>query len=202
MSMSGGKSQSSGTSSTLSPYAAMLARYGVQSLKGAEPVMQQLLGQEGEALRTGGITNQIPIINRQVDAARQAAAESGTNTQEMLSKYGLANSAFGARIMAEQNAQSAQDVANVPANTIQGILAQAPQVAESAMGEGAGLLGTAAGYDVTRHSKTTGADFSGELSVQDLMRGLAATGGGGSSAPSVSGYSDPIQSQFQGVPLQ
>ena len=122
----------------------MLARYGVQDLKAAEPVTQQLLGQEGEALRTGGITNQIPIINRQVDAARQAASSSAQNTQQMLSQYGLANSAFGARIMAEQNAQANQDVANVPSNTIEGILSQAPSVAANA---------TAAGGRVARHGR-------------------------------------------------
>lgn len=201
MSMSGGKSSSN--SSTSSPYAAMLARYGVQSLKGAEPVMQQLLGQEGEALRTGGITNQIPIINRQVDAARQAAASSGQNTQEMLSKHGLANSAFGARIMAEQNAQSAQNVADVPANTIEGILSQAPQVAESAMGEGAGLLGTAGG--LTRDIKSSGSSSNWGLSGDDIASLISASGGfsgggGGSMLGKVQNYSDPVS--FQGVPLQ
>lgn len=121
----------------------------------------------------------------------------------MLSKYGLANSAFGARIMAEQNAQSAQDVANVPANTIEGILSQAPQVAESAMGEGAGLLGTAGG--LTRDIKSSGSSSNWGLSGDDIASLISASGGfsgggGGSMLGKVQNYSDPVS--FQGVPLQ
>lgn len=150
MSVQSGQSKSSGTSSTSSPYAPELARFGKQALKAAEPVQQQLLSQESEALRTGGITNRIPIENRQVDAARQAGSMSAQSTRDILSKYGLANSAFGARTLAEETSRTNQDVANVPANDAAAIISGAPSTVAGAQGVGAGLLSEAGQLDTNQ----------------------------------------------------
>ncbi len=178
MSVGGGKSGSSGSSTTISPYAAMLAKFGVQNLKAAEPVTQQLLSQEGEALRTGGVTNQIPLINRGVDAARQAGSQSNQSAQQLISQYGLSGSAFGARLMAEQNQQNNQNVANVPAEVTQSILSQAPAVSANAGALGAGLLGTAGGLDTTTKSRQSGYNFDASASLSDLLALGKASGGG------------------------
>ena len=185
MSFSQGKS--SGSSTTTSPYAGTLAKFGIQDLKAAEPVMQQLLGQEGEALRTGGITNQIPIINRQVDAARQASSQSAQSTQQMLSKYGLANSAFGAGIMANQNQIANQEVANVPANEVERILGQAPGVVGEATSAGANLLGTAANFNNTTKTSSTDSSFGGQWPSVFALTGALPSGGGGASGGGSSG---------------
>jgi hypothetical protein len=165
MGVSGGQSKSSGSSSQTSPYAPELAKFGRQELKAAEPVQQQLLAQEGEALRTGGITNRIPIQNREVDAARQAGSQSAQQTRDILSKYGLANSAFGARTIAEQTAQTNQGVANVPANDTERILSQAPQEVASAQGIGAGLLGEAGQLDINQIYQNQQTQAGGKVNI-------------------------------------
>lgn len=164
------KSQTSGSSTQWSPYAQSLAKFGIADLKSAQPVLAGLLGQESEALRTGGITNQIPLINRKVDAARQAASQSNQSTRDILAKYGLAGSAFGARTIAEETAQQNQDVANVPANTVEEILGQAPAVALGATGQGFRGLGDAGSLDInSRYNQTTyGINHSDSFSGQDL----------------------------------
>ena len=167
MSVQSGQSKSSGSSQQSSPYAPILAKFGVQALKGAEPVQQQLLGQESEALQTGGITNRIPIENRQIDAARQAGSMTAQSTQDILSKYGLANSAFGARTLAEENAQTNQNVANVPANDAEAFISGAPGVISTAQGTGAGLLSNAGALDVNRSATGTNSSFGSLSNITD-----------------------------------
>jgi hypothetical protein len=118
-------------------------------------------------LQTGGITNRIPIENRQVDAARQAASQTAQSTRDILSKYGLANSAFGARTLAEETAQQNQNVANVPANDAEAFISGAPGVISGAQGTGAGLLSTAGGLDVNRSGTSTGSTFGTGSNITD-----------------------------------
>lgn len=189
MSVQAGQSKSQ--EQTSSPYAAQLAKFGVQELKGAEPVTQQLLSQESEALRTGGITNQIPLENRRIDAARQAGSQTAQSTRDLLSKYGLANSAFGARILSEETGRINQDVANVPADTVSEILGQAPGVSANATAAGAGLLGQAG--NLTRNFSGSTQTMGEEASLKDLMNLLGAGGTSGDSAASGGGSGEGSQ---------
>lgn len=106
---------------------------------------------------------------------------SAQNTRDILSKYGLANSAFGARVLAEETAQQNQNVANVPANETERILGQAPQESQAVTDEGAGLLGTAGGLDINQSWSDTASSMNESLKFSDIMKAFAASGGGGAS---------------------
>lgn len=100
-------------------------------------------------MQTGGVTDRIPIINRATDASRQAGAASNQQTQQLLSQYGLANSAFGARIMAEGNQSANEQTADTGTNYVESMLNNAPATASAATSGGAGLLGAAESGDIT-----------------------------------------------------
>ena len=110
-------------------------------------------------------------MNRRIDAARQAGSQTAQNTRDLLSKYGLANSAFGARAIAEETGNINQQVANVPADVTEEILNQAPSVALGASGQGFGGLGTAGGLNINR--KFSGSQFGYGLDLKDLLPLLA-----------------------------
>lgn len=75
---------------------------------------------------------------------------SAQSTRDILSKYGLANSAFGARTLAEETSRTNQDVANVPANDAAAIISGAPSTVAGAQGVGAGLLSEAGQLDTNQ----------------------------------------------------
>jgi hypothetical protein len=90
----------------------------------------------------------------------------------MLSKYGLADSAFGARMLAEETGQQNQRVAEVPANTAEEMISGVPSTVGAAEGAGAELLGKAGGLNINRKMSSSRSDWNVQL--KDLMDLLAA----------------------------
>jgi len=92
---------------------------------------------------------------------------SAQSTRDILSKYGLANSAFGARTIAEQTAQTNQNVANVPANDAEAFISGAPGVISGAQGVGAGLLSEAGQLDINRAFQEQQMNMGEKVNITD-----------------------------------
>ena len=96
-----------------SPFAPLIAKFAKSFLPSAKAFGQQ----ETEALKTGGVNAQIPIINRAVDASRGAESSANQDTQQALARAGLADTSFGAQILGNQKMQGAQNTASIPSRS-------------------------------------------------------------------------------------
>src|SRR5882757_8885635 len=139
MSVGGGKS--SGESSQFSPYAPQLEGFAKYLMGRSKSVLNPLTAQTAEALKTGGVNAQIPIISRAVSASRGAESSSNTQTQEALSRSGLANTSFGASIMGNQEMAGAERTAAIPQDIAGQFIANAGSLG---LGEASGGIGAGA----------------------------------------------------------
>lgn len=82
----------------------------------SEPTARSVIDQLGELLRTGGVGAQIPIIQRSVEATKQATSQALASTDDSLRAAGLAGTPWGQNIKAQAQQQGAFNVAQVPTN--------------------------------------------------------------------------------------
>lgn len=79
-----------------------------------------------EALRTGGIGAQIPIIGQAVSSANQAQSQALQGTENSLASSGLTRSPYGQSILAQQRQQGAQAIGRIPTDYAQQFIGQGP----------------------------------------------------------------------------
>lgn len=149
--MAGGSSSKTSTGTASSPFAPLLAKFS----RAFMPAATQLGAQESEALRTGGVNAQIPIINRAVDASRQAGSMTNQQVQESLAKAGLSGSSFGQAIMAQTEQEGNQKTAEIPADIASQFIGIVPGSVSTAVGAG----GMAANANRTTTSTPSFMDF-------------------------------------------
>lgn len=129
---SGGK-QRSATTFTGAPLRSI--DRNLVSIQGTRGLNNELLGQITEALRTGGIGAQIPIIQQSVSASNQAASDALRQTRDSLAQSGLSRTPYGQSILAGTRMQGAQQTAAIPTQIAQSFIEQAPQFSSSLMGQ-------------------------------------------------------------------
>lgn len=145
--MGQGAKTSSGTSSTSSPYADILAGMGKQMWSMAKPVAQTYSSQAAEALRTGGVNAQIPSINASVSASREAASQTQQQLRQRLAEGGLAGTPFADALLAQEEGTANQGIANIPATEAMAFAQSAVPNVLNMAGQGMSALGTAAGIN-------------------------------------------------------
>ncbi len=96
----------------------------------------EYLKQSEEALKTGGINAQIPIIARALEHSRQAQSQSRQTTTDNLARTGLAGTPFGQSILAQQEMTGNQQIADIPTNYAQHFISQIPAFITSMTGQG------------------------------------------------------------------
>ena len=84
-----------------------------QAFAAGMPGMKTILSQLMEALTTGGIHAQIPLISRMLEQGKSGLATSLTDTQNDLGRYGLAKSPFGQGVLANARIAGEQNIANI-----------------------------------------------------------------------------------------
>ena len=107
-------------------------------VSGVKGLNDTLLSQISEALKTGGVGAQIPIIQNAVSGANQATSQALKGTTESLARSGLGATPFGQRQLAETRLAGAQAAGAIPTQFAQQYIQAAPQY-------GQGLLGTILG---------------------------------------------------------
>lgn len=110
------------------------------SIQGTRGLNNELLGQITEALRTGGIGAQIPIIQQSVSASNQAASDALRQTRDSLAQSGLSRTPYGQSILAGTRMQGAQQTAGIPTQYAQSFIDQAPGFSQGLLGQILGAL--------------------------------------------------------------
>jgi hypothetical protein len=170
----GGGSSKTSTGTESSPYAGLIAQFSKAFL----PSAKAFGAQETEALKTGGVNAQIPIINRAVDASRGAESASNVQTQEALARAGLADTSFGAQIMGDQVMRGQQATASIPSSIAGQFVGAVPQTA--GLGIGAATGAAAANSTTTFTESPWQQFFASMLAGQQAGAAFAPPPGGGS----------------------
>ena len=105
-----------------------------------DPVRQTLGSQIEEALTTGGVGAQIPIISAAQQQSRQATSSALQGATADLSRMGLARTPFAASTLGNIQLQGAQTTGLIPSQVAQQFIGMAPQYAF------AGLQPSVSGY--------------------------------------------------------
>lgn len=109
------------------------------------PLRQEYGNQSLEALRTGGITAQVPIINRAVEASRSSLGDNLRNLTEDLAKYRLTGTPFGQQIYNQARIGGEANVANIAPSYAANFISQVPSFVSALTGTGMQGMGAGAG---------------------------------------------------------
>lgn len=115
----GGKKESSSETDYLGQYARAL-------FNETSPLRKEFTDQSLEALKTGGIGAQIPLIARAIEASKAQTSQNLFTTFENLSKSRLAGTPFGQAIMAGSRIAGDQATARIPTDYAQSFISQIP----------------------------------------------------------------------------
>lgn len=161
-----------------------LGRLATKLLRESSPVRQELLGQQLEALRTGGVGARIPIIQNAVAASKQATGDAVQNTQSQLATQSLGGTVFGNRLLQEAKMSGDQATARIPTDYASTIIKGIPSFISQITNLASGNLQNAASLDLNTQQFN---DLQSKAFYEDLKQsimsasgaGIAAGGGGG-----------------------
>jgi hypothetical protein len=115
-------------------------------------VLQQFASQAMEAMRTGGVGTNIPIVSRALDASTAASGQNMESLRENLARSGYGGSSFATNALTNQAQTAGQQAAAIGPAAAESYIAAAPQIGldtggTSAMAQAAGLVtsGTSSG---------------------------------------------------------
>ena len=185
----GGSNSKTSSGTETSPFAPLIAKFAKSFL----PAAKTFGAQETEALKTGGVGAQIPIINRAVDASRGAESSANQETQQALARAGLANTSFGASILGNQNMAGRQATAAIPTNIASQFISAVPGTASTGVGAASAaasanrsMTSTPSFWDSLQQGLKTGLDPGGVFGSKGASSAGSAFGGssGGTAAAS------------------
>jgi len=120
-----------------------------------------LVDQMTEALQTGGIGAQIPLINRAVDASARATGGALQNIESDLSQSGLAGTPFCEAILAQTSSQGKFDQSQIPLGFMTEMFKSIPQYLTALTQSGIAGFGAAAGAEAgNQPTDSKGYDFN------------------------------------------
>ena len=148
----------------------------IQTVQGeTDPVRRELGRQYMEALQTGGVGAQIPLINAAQQQSRQATSQALQNTTANLGRAGLARTPFGQQTLAGVNLSGQQATGMLPSQITSQFLQGAPAFAFGGFPQSVAgysqLAGLGAERDIAKAKNT--ASFIG----QGSSAGGSAAGG-------------------------
>jgi len=149
--------------------------------KQQRPITREFGRQTLEALRTGGVGAQIPIIQRAVEQTR--AGTSGALRQAEAGLGSLLGTPFGQSMLAQITQQGRAAAATIPSQFAQQFIAGAPGFSGQTAQLGAGLAGQAYGGLGQTTGARMGATAQAKAGMMDMIgklgqgAGSAAAGG-------------------------
>ena len=102
---------------------------------GLRDLTNSLLSQYGEALRTGGIGAQTPIVAQSVGSAQSALSDALKAQTGNLAASGLARTPYGQQQLAQTRMGGLQGIAAIPTDYAQQMAGQAPAFSQGLMGQ-------------------------------------------------------------------
>lgn len=160
----GGKQNSSGSSSTISPYAALAGTIAKKIEGEVDPLRAQFLHMLLQVVNQGGSAAGTPLANTATSASMEAGAQNQQDAATQLARNtgGTANPVMEA-ILQSLKQQSSQATSQIPTNIGSMLLGQVPGAVTSAQSGASTALGQAiGGYSVNRfNNQTTSVNGSG-----------------------------------------
>lgn len=142
--MSGGKSSSSSQSS--SPFASVIAGMASKLFKESNPTLKLLFGQMNEALKTGGVGAQIPIIQSAVTNMESSLSQSMGSAKDFMSRLnGTGTSPLGGYMLDAMSMAGQQGIATTKTNMAEQMISGAPGLASGTVGQSLSGMGVATG---------------------------------------------------------
>lgn len=149
-----------------------------------------------EALRTGGISAQLPMIARAVEASKGQLSQDLQATSENLAKHRLVGTPFGQSILSQGRILGGQQIANIPTSYAQNSINMIPSFLAAMTGtsmSGAGQAASAqsqlySSYN-NAYSNILSAGIPTAMQMGGQLIGGAVTGGmgGGGMSGALSG---------------
>lgn len=133
----GGKKESSGETDQLGQYSRAL-------FNETSPLRQQIENQGLEALKTGGIGAQIPMIARAVESSKSQLATDLQSARDDQAKYRLNGTPFGQSIIQQARIAGNQGISQIPTNYAQNFISMLPSFVSGITGMGLQGQGQAA----------------------------------------------------------
>lgn len=115
-----------------------------------KPLRNELLGQQLEALQTGGVGATAPIAGAAMSQSRAATARALAGLTEELSRSGLSRTPFAARQLAGTRLAGEQATELIPSQIAQAFIAGAPTSGFAGIAPGLSGLSNAAGVSAQR----------------------------------------------------
>lgn len=147
-----------------------------------------------EALKTGGISAQLPMIARAVEASKGQLSQDLQATSDDLAKHRLVGTPFGQSILSQGRILGGQQIANIPTNYAQNTINMIPNFIAAMTGTSMSGAGQAASAQSQLYSSyndaysrilsagiPTAMDIGGQLlgtATKSMMPGLSGGGGG------------------------
>lgn len=114
-----------------------------QLFKSTFPTTKEFSAQQLEALKTGGIGAQIPLIQRSVEQTRMAGSDAQRKAEESLGSSNLLNTPFGQSAMAQLQQQSRLAQSRIPTDFAQAFISGIPSFVGQTQNTATNLLGGA-----------------------------------------------------------
>jgi hypothetical protein len=153
-----------------SPLQSMLSDWGISMLRQTRPIRKEVLGQLTEALRTGGVKANIPMIQQAVARANQATAGAMTQTAEQLASRNIGGP-FAQRILAGMRMAGNEQAAQIPTQMAQSLINAFLPFAGQVQSLGMGAFSTAA------QSAQQLGEFNAAQTQQQVLQGGLFGGG-------------------------
>lgn len=142
-----------------------------------EPVLDTLIAQIGEALRTGGVEAQAPIISRAVESSKVATSNALRDLDERLGSTGLAGTPYGERTRAGTLQAGELATANVPTDLAKFMLSLGAQILP-------GVESARTTAEINRGTLSANREAIENTRVGDIVRALVGLRSGVALAPS------------------
>ena len=156
-----------------------LLRAAESILQQSAPARKELLGQTLEALKTGGVGARIPIIQRAVEASKQATGNAMRETSGQLASRGITGP-YASSILSATREAGGQAASQIPTNIAGEMVGAAPGVIGGFTSQALGGLSSAGSMDLQRQefNVTMFSKFMEDLKQSLQSLGSMGIGGG------------------------
>lgn len=138
----------SSSGSQSSPWSGIGLRQGETLFSQADPTLSTLFQQIQQALQTGGVGAQVPVIQNAVTNMRNATNQSLNNAKTQLGAVGAGTDPVSQGQFANIAMQGNQQVADIPTQIAQQFISMGANLAPSVATNGANITNTASSQNV------------------------------------------------------
>jgi hypothetical protein len=153
--------------------------------KQGKPLVAESSAQQLEALRTGGVGAKIPLIQRSVEASKQATGTALAATKDDLAAAGIGATPFGQNILAQTRMRGEQAASQIPPAIAEDVIhggTTGLDSIRSALGFGAAgsrALTSSAGLELGREEFNSEQFAKFMEDLKSSLQGIGMSAGGG-----------------------